>query len=281
MSRNVLNAMSIDVEDWFHILEVEQVPAQADWAGLPSVVERNTERLLGLLEETGSGCTGFLLGWIAEHHPQLAKRVAEAGCEIATHGYAHELVREIGPERFRADVERSIDVIEGVTGRRPVGYRAPGFSITEDARDWAFEVLADLGMSFDSSIFPGRSGHGGIAGADARPHAIAVSGGRQVQEFPISVTSLFGRDVAFGGGYLRLLPYRFLKARIEQANREGVPVVVYVHPRDIDPDHPRIDMPLPRRFRSYVGLHTAYDKLRRLLEEFRFGTISDSLREAA
>ncbi len=281
MSEPVLNAMTIDVEEWFHILEVDEAPDRAQWPALESRVERNTERLLEVLAAAGAGCTCFVLGWVAERHPALVRRIAEAGCEIASHGYGHELVREIGPERFRADVERSIDAIGAACGRRPQGYRAPGFSIDEEAAPWAFEILSELGMRFDSSIVPGRAGHGGIPGAEPVPHALALGGGRTLLEFPISVTPLLGARVPYcGGGYLRLFPYRFVRSRIAAANRRGEPVMVYVHPRDIDPDHPRIKMPLRRRFRSYVNLSRTLDKLRGLLGEFRFGSVSDSLHAA-
>lgn len=282
MSEGVLNAMSIDVEEWFHILEVDQAPDPAQWPSLEARVERNTERLLELLQETGAGCTCFVLGWVAERYPHLVRRIADAGFEVASHGYAHELVREIGPERFRADVERSIDAIGEACGRRPQGYRAPGFSITEETAGWAFEILGELGMRFDSSVVPGRSGHGGIGDARPTPHALPLGDGRALLEFPISVTPLLGTRIPYcGGGYLRLFPYAFVRSRIAAANRRGEPVMVYVHPRDIDPDHPRIPMPLARRFRSYVNLATTLDKLRRLLGDFRFVSVSEALEKSA
>ncbi len=273
--------MTIDVEDWFHVLEVENAPDIEEWAGLESCVERNVDRLLALLRETNTESTCFLLGWVVDRHPDVAKRITDAGHEIATHGYAHELVNEIGPERFRHDIERSIDTIERAVGVRPRGYRAPGFSITQEA-SWAFEILADLGLEFDASIFPVKSGHGGIRGANRLPHCLALQDERKLLEFPVSVTSLFGKQVAFcGGGYLRFFPYAFIRSRIAAANARGEPVIVYLHPRDIDPDHPRIEMPARRRFKSYVNLATTYAKLRRLLCEFQFGTVSQALEEDA
>lgn len=281
MSGRVLNAMTIDVEDWFHILEVDQAPDPEEWARLEPCVERNTERLLELLDETGTKSTCFVLGWVAEQHPKVARRIVESGHEIATHGFAHGLVDAIGPERFRADVERSIEAIVSASGQRPRGYRAPGFSITEEAAGWAFETLADLGMEFDASIFPVRSGHGGIVGSNPLPHPMRLASGRELLEFPVSVTSVGSKNVAYcGGGYLRLFPYWFIKQRIAAANARGESVMVYVHPRDIDPHHPRIDMPLVRRFKSYVNLGTTYEKLRRLLSDFEFGTVSDALARA-
>jgi polysaccharide deacetylase family protein (PEP-CTERM system associated) len=273
--------MTIDVEDWFHILEVDNAPALDDWPSLESRVERNVDRLLALLHESGTTSTCFLLGWVVNQHPEVARRIADAGHEIATHGYAHEMVNAIGPERFREDVERSVRAIEKATGKRPIGYRAPGFSITEDAT-WALEILSDLGLRFDSSIFPVKSGHGGIEGSDPLPHRLTLPNGRDLMEFPISVTALGPKRIAYcGGGYLRLFPYRFIRSRIAAANARGESVMVYVHPRDIDPAQPRIDMPRIRRFKSYVNLSTTYEKLKRLLADFEFGTVSAALQACA
>lgn len=277
MSAPIVNAMTIDVEDWFHILEVEDAPSIAEWSKLPSCVGRNVDRLLHLLEETDTRATCFVLGWVAERYPDLVRRIAEAGHEIASHGYAHGLVNELGPDRFRDDVQRSIELIEKAAGVRPAGYRAPGFSITA-ATPWALEVLSDLGMAYDASVFPANSGHGGIAGSERLPHRLSLPAGGTLTEFPVSVTDVLGKRIGYcGGGYLRLFPHRFVRARIARANAREEPVLVYVHPRDIDPHHPRIRMPLKRRFKSYVNLSTTYEKLRRLLDEFRFGTISQAL----
>ena len=277
MSAAPVNAFTVDVEDWFHILELEGAPGLGDWSGLESRVDRNVGILLDLLAERGVRGTWFLLGWVVEHHPEAALRIAAAGQEIATHGYGHELVSEIGPQRFRADIERAIGIIEKVVGVRPVGYRAPGFSISEDTV-WALEILAEAGLKFDSSIFPAKRAHGSSPGANPLPHEIHFEGGGSLIEFPISVTSVAGRRIGYcGGGYLRLFPYRFIRSRIAAANARGEPVVLYIHPRDLDAGQPRLDMPFARRFRSYVGLESARGKLRRLLADFRFGTVSEAL----
>ncbi|MGE4606401.1 MAG: XrtA system polysaccharide deacetylase [Myxococcota bacterium] len=275
-----INAFSIDVEDWFHILELEGAPSLGDWSKLESRVERNLDRLLEIAEAASVRATCFFLGWVVEHHPETAKRALAGGHEIATHGYGHDLVTEIGPSAFRTDLEREIETVERATGVRPVGYRAPGFSISENAL-WAFEILAELGIEFDSSIFPVKRAHGGLAGANPLPHSIDLPGGRSLAEFPISVTSVLGQRVAYcGGGYLRLFPYWFIRSRIAAANARGEPVVIYIHPRDIDPDQPRIEMPASRRFKSYINLGGTGDKLSRLLTEFPFGTVSEALGNA-
>ena len=277
MNGALTNAFSIDVEDWFHILDVDQAYAMDAWPSLESRVEENTERLLELLGRTGTRCTCFLLGWVLERCPQLARRIAEAGHEIASHGYGHELIYEIGPERFRADLQRSIDLIEEVLDVRPVGYRAPGFSITHEAT-WALDILAELGMKYDSSLFPAPRSHGGILGVSPLPNRLELTDGRSLMEFPITTLSVLGRRIAYcGGGYLRFFPYWYIRSRISAANRRGEPVIVYIHPRDIDPDQPRMRLPLARRYKSYVNLQTTFRKLESLVRDFRFASAAEVL----
>jgi polysaccharide deacetylase family protein (PEP-CTERM system associated) len=275
-----VNALTIDVEDWFHILDVEGAPSVGDWTSLESRVERNLDRLLGIAEAAGVRATCFFLGWVLEHHPGAAERAAAGGHEIATHGYGHELVWKLGPEGFRSDLEHALEVTDKRLGVTPAGYRAPGFSITPDT-PWALDTIGDLGMQYDSSIFPTQRAHGGWEDAPLLPHEIELATGGTLTEFPISLTSVLGRRVAYcGGGYLRLFPHRFIRSRIAQANARGESVNIYVHPRDIDPDQPRIPMPAARRFKSYVNLDSAADKLRRLLDEFPFSTMSHALGSA-
>ena len=271
------NVFSIDVEDWFHILDIGHACPIREWDRMESRVERNTDRLLALLDHFGVKCTCFILGWIAERHPALVKRICDAGHEIASHGYDHRLVYEQDPQLLRQDLERSISILQSVAGCVPGGYRAPGFSISSNT-EWAFDVIAEAGFWYDSSVFPTRRTHGGMTSAASHIHERRLSSGRFLLELPISTTRLMGRDFAYcGGGYLRAFPYRFIASRIREANAAGEPVVVYVHPRDIDPDQPRLDMPLRRRLKSYLNLDTALDKLRRLLNEFSFTTACDVL----
>ena len=270
MSKNITNVFTIDVEDWFHILDLEQGIDRADWSRQESRVERNTERLLDLLRQHRTHATCFVLGWIAEHYPALVKTLDAEGHEIAAHGYAHELIYERGPEDLRSDLQRSIELLGTIVGRPPLGYRAPGFSITKDCL-WAFSIMADLGLKYDSSVFPAPRGHGGLEDGCPRPHRIQIDDARWLVELPMSTTRVCGRRVAYcGGGYLRLFPLTLIRAAIRKANSQGVPVILYIHPRDIDPDQPRIAMPLGRRVKSYVGLRTTYDKLNALLGEFPF-----------
>lgn len=265
----VCNGLTIDVEDWFHILEVDGPPAET-WTSLPSRVEAATHRLLQLLGDGGVRATFFLLGWIAERHPTLVRRIAEAGHEVATHGYAHRLLRAMGMEGFREDLRRSVRVLEGITGRKVLGHRAAGFSLTLETL-WAFDILAEEGLLYDASLCPAPHGHGGIPGYPLHPFAQRLSNGGSLWEFPVSCLQIGPWRLPFsGGGYLRLLPYHLIDRQIHRLNRAGHPAIIYVHPREVDPSHPRLPMSLARRFKSYVNLSTTFPKLERLLKTFRF-----------
>jgi polysaccharide deacetylase family protein (PEP-CTERM system associated) len=273
----ILNCiLSIDVEDWFHILDLRSGPSFSDWENLPSRVESNFLRLLDILDEYGTKTTCFFLGWIAERHPSLVRAAQAHGHEIACHGYAHVLVSKASRETFASDAARAKRVLEDISGVEVSGYRAAGFSVL-DRNHWFFDELARAGFRYDSSVFPARSSHGGIASAPRHPFMIESSG---IREFPVSVA---GPAVApmcfFGGGYLRLFPYRVIAAMGRRVLADGRPVVVYVHPREIDPAQPRLRMPLHRRFRSYVNLRTTEPKLRCLQRDFNCGTFAAYLKQ--
>jgi polysaccharide deacetylase family protein (PEP-CTERM system associated) len=258
---------SVDVEDWFHILDVPAAPPISQWCSLPSRVETSFRRLLELFDELGARVTCFFLGWVAERYPHLVTEAAKRGHEIASHGYAHRLVYECTEKEFRADVEKAKDILEQASGERVLGYRSPGFSCTEDV-PWFFDALVETGHHYDSSVFPAPRGHGGMAIDELGPHVIPVNGSRLI-EFPISVARFAGRRVClFGGGYLRLFPYPLIRRMARQVLEEGRPVVFYIHPREIDPEHPRLPMSLTRRFKSYVNLHTTEPKVRSILRDF-------------
>lgn len=267
---------SIDVEDWFHILDIPATPPIDTWVTLESRVERNLQRLLEILSEYDVRATCFFLGWVAERFPQLVRETAQAHHEIASHGYAHELVFRMSPEAFLSDASRSKRLIEDVSGLPVRGFRATGFSVTGD-NPWFFENLVEAGYRYDSSIFPAHRGHGGFRTDVLAPHAIPVQS-QHIVEFPISVVR-FGplRACLFGGGYLRLFPYAVIRRAVRAVLNNGRPVIIYLHPREIDPDHPRLPMPLLRRFKSYVNLGTVESKLRALLSEFTFTTFADYL----
>lgn len=267
---------SVDVEDWFHILQVSGAPPIQDWDALPSVVEANFRRLLEMFEKAGVRVTCFFLGWIAQRYPNLVREALRAGHEIASHGYAHRLVFEMSEQEFRDDAVRARRILEDLTGCRVEGYRSAGFSVT-DRSEWFFDALQEAGYKYDSSVFPVARQHGGIAGARRVPHTVPTKSG-QLVEFPISVADGLGRAMCFfGGGYLRLFPYRTIRRMTRQVLSEGRPVLFYVHPREIDPGHPRLRMPILRRFKSYVNLHTTETKIQQLLAEFSFVTFREFL----
>lgn len=269
---------SVDVEDWFHILDLPSTPPLAQWDSLPSGVEKNLKKLLDIFDETGTKTTCFFLAWVAKKFPHLVTDAARRGHEIASHGYAHRLAYELGPDAFYDDCRVAKEILEDICGRSVLGYRAAGFSATNRC-DWFFEKLALAGYRYDSSIFPARRGHGGIDGARREPHTVDCEAGT-VTEFPVTVESVAGRPMCFfGGGYLRFFPY-FVTRRMSRAVlNAGRPVLFYVHPREIDPGHPRLPMNLSRRFKSYVNLRTTEPKIRRILREFNFATFEQLLME--
>jgi polysaccharide deacetylase family protein (PEP-CTERM system associated) len=271
----MINALTIDVEDWFHILDLHDGYRLRDHDSLESRVERNTETLLRILRDYDVLGTFFVVGWVADRCPGLVKEIHKQGHEIASHGYKHALCYEMSEAEFREDAERSIEVLEEITGEKILGFRVPGASIKRENL-WALDILIDLGVRYDSTIYPGTATHGGLPGAPRFPYYQWTPTGRTILEIPFSCFSFLGKNVGFaGGGYLRLFPYSFIRIGINKYTREGHPVNVYVHPREIDPDHPRIKMPLHRRFKCYVNLRTTENKLRSLLRDYRFGRMKD------
>jgi len=264
---------SIDVEDWFHILDVPSAPTISRWDSLPSRVERNFLRLLDILSEKKGKATCFFLGWVADRFPNLVREAVSRGHEVASHGYGHELVFRMNPQAFFEDAIRSKEVIERAGGQRVLGFRAPGFSVTKDT-PWFFDKLAEAGYAYDSSVFPARHGHGGNPGAQLSTYMTAQS----LLEFPISVQPILGRPACFfGGGYLRLFPYSVIKRMAGKVSQEGRTVIFYIHPREIDPNHPRLRMDRMRRFQCYFNLSSTEIKLRRLLADFETSTFREVL----
>lgn len=225
---------SIDVEDWFHILELSGAPSLSEWSAYPSRVERNFHRLLDLLSEHRVAATCFFLGWVAERFPNLVREASRRGNEIASHGYSHMLCYTMTERTFLDDVRKAKAVTEDAFGGPVFGYRAPGFSVTE-ATPWFFDKLAEAGFVYDSSVFPASRSHGGMRNGKLAPHQIDTPHGTLI-ELPVSVAPLLGRRMCFfGGGYLRLFPYSLIQAMGRRVLAEGRPLIVYVHPREIDP----------------------------------------------
>ncbi len=269
---------TIDVEDWFHILDVPAAPKYESWGSLPSIVEKNTRRLLHILETHNVTATFFFVGWIAETYPHLVKEVVDGGHEAASHGYAHKLVYEMTREEFLTDAIKTRKLLEDISGERILGYRASGFSVTENV-PWYFEAVLEAGYTYDSSVFPAGRGHGGISGSKRMPHKVKTETS-DLTELPISVTNLFGRPMClFGGGYFRLFPYSMIRNYGRRILTEGRPVVFYIHPREIDVNHPRLPMNLYRKFKSYVNLAGVETKLNLLFKDFSFMTCSEFVSE--
>ena len=258
---------SVDVEDWFHILDTEAAPAITEWAALPSLIETNFMRLLDLFSEAGCTVTCFFLGWVAEQFPHLVEEAHRRGHEIASHGYSHRLVFEMTRKEFLQDVATSKRILQDITGQPVIGYRAPGFSVTEST-PWFADELIEAGYLYDSSVFPARRQHGGYRTACDAPYLVGQPS-KGLIEFPMTVSSLLGLRFCFsGGGYLRFFPLRFVRRMTKRVLADGRPVIFYVHPREIDPSHPRLPMDFRRSFKSYVNLRTTETKIRKLLGEF-------------
>ena len=269
---------SIDVEDWYHILDVPSAPALPQWDALPARVESNFLRMLDLLGEAGGRATCFFIGHIAQRFPHLVREAKARGHEIASHSFAHQLVYTMSPAEFLEDASRSRKLLEDISGGPVLGFRASGFSVTEST-PWFFEKLVEAGYAYDSSTFPAARGHGGLKSGQLEPHARQTPAGKLV-EFPVTVTDVLGKRLCFfGGGYLRLFPYPLVKLMSRSVLGQGRPVIFYVHPREIDPDHPRLPMSIARRFKSYVNLHTTERKIRNILADFPTTTFRDYLAE--
>jgi polysaccharide deacetylase family protein (PEP-CTERM system associated) len=272
--KKIKNILSVDVEDWFHILELDSTPESNKWQNFESRVEKNLHFLLDMFDHADAKATFFFLGWIAQHYPGLVKETYLRGHEVASHGYSHRLIYSQSIKEFEADVRRSKDILEDIIGQPIVGYRAPGFSLIEETK-WAFNILTKVGFSYDSSIFPAIRGHGGIVGANVFPHEIKTENGR-IKEFPITVAFFFKKKICFfGGGYLRLFPYPMIRHYAKAVNKEGRPVIYYLHPREIDPQHPRLRMGFIRYFKSYVNLNRTLPKLKKLLNEQKLTSFSE------
>ncbi len=278
MATGTVNAFSVDVEDWYQVADFDAVVGFADWDRYESRVARNTDRILALCDEAGVHGTFFVLTWNAERHPDIVRRIVAAGHEIASHGYAHRLIYEQTPETFRDDITRAKATLEDITGTAVLGYRAPSASVTPRSL-WALDVLLDVGLRYDSSIFPIRDTLYGLPDADRFPHVIRRRDGRELLEFPLATTRLFGRNVPLaGGGWLRVFPYRYTRWAMRRVNREGHPAVAFVHPWELDPEQPRMRTAGRRGFSThYVGLPGTYGKLRRLFRDFRFAPLRDVL----
>ncbi len=266
-----MNILTFDVEEWFHLLDNDSTRSAQQWEHYEVRIYGNADRLLRILEETDTRGTFFIIGWIARKYPDVVRRIADR-YQIGSHTMNHQLVWQQSRKEFRKDVVDSVHLLEDITGKKVKCFRAPGFSIRE-SEAWAFEVLNELGIKYDSSVFPARHAHGGMASYPYTTPGIIRYGESEIKEFPVSFKQICGRHVIFqGGGYFRLFPYGLIR---RWARESGDYLLSYIHPRDLDAGQPMIsELPLARKFKSYVGLKGAEEKLRKFLTDFRFTDIA-------
>lgn len=277
--------MSIDVEDWFQVENLKTVIARDSWDSRELRVERNTDRMLELMANRNVKCTCFILGWVAEKCPQLIKRIADAGHEIASHGYGHELIYNLSHEQFRQDILRAKGLLEDIAGAAVRGYRAPSFSIT----DWAIDILGESGIEYDSSAFPtvAHDRYGKLTGMDAGEPIFKLRPGHPgFTEVCVSCLKIGKRGLPWGGGgYFRLIPYPIFKRGVRRILNSGQPYVFYIHPWEIDARQPRISsgggLKRSHRFRHYVNINRCEARWDALLRDFEWTTVSDLLTRAA
>jgi len=274
--KTVPNAMTVDVEEWFQVSAFDDVVDRGDWDAMPSRVERSTERLLEAFGAAGVRATFFVLGWIAERHPDLVRRIARAGHEVGCHGYDHRMLHDLPRETLARDTDRARKALQDLSGQPVAGYRAASFSIGR-RNLWALDVLVECGFEYDSSLFPVVHDRYGIPGAPREIHLVTTPGGASLVEVPPTTVQIAGMTLpAAGGGYLRLFPLAVTDWAIRRLNdHEGRPAVVYLHPWEVDPDQPRVRVGPLARWRHYGGLHGMTAKLTRLMRRYRFTTMEE------
>lgn len=269
----MLNAFTVDLEDWYQGLEIE--PER--WSNFEHRLEIGTHRLLDLLDEAEVKATFFVLGCAAKRSPQLIREIAAHGHEIGTHGTSHKFVYRQTPKSFREDLEYSMRILEPLAGTPIVGHRAPYFSITPQS-EWALEVLQECGIQYDSSLFPVANYRYGFPGAPRHIHEIRPG----LIEFPLSTYRFAGRNIPVAGGaYFRLFPYNLTRFGLRRINRSGQAAIFYIHPWEFDHEHPRVDLAARIRLTHYYGLTRTAVRIRNLLRDFRFGTVTEVLGEAS
>lgn len=274
-NQKITNILTFDLEEWFHILELPDPVKQSEWSSLPSRAEVGLDLFLELLYRNNITCTFFVLGWLADKHPNLVRRISSLNHEVASHGYLHELIRNIEADRFREDIRRSKKLLEDITGKEVKGYRGPGFSITLK-NPWALEIIAEEGFEYDATLYPGHHGHGGIPGLPIKPFILHTNNGYRIEEYPVTLINIAKYRIAFsGGGYFRLFPSFFISRYFRWLNRRGIPVLSYFHARDLDPTAPKLSMPLIRKFKCYVNVSGSIKKLERLFKNNSFCSIEE------
>lgn len=276
----MVNFLTVDVEDWYQAIET--IP-YSQWNKFKSRIEKSVEKLLKILDSFKVKATFFVLGFEAERHPGMVRRISERGHEIATHGYSHRFIYRMGKEEFRKELKLSLDILKSITGKNVFGHRAPAWSITRESL-WALDILSEEGLQYDSSISPCVSYLYGIKGSPRFPYKVNdvfVMPNNILHEFPMTTTRIMGRDIPFVGGFFtRLWPLWMIRHFMRKLNRRGEVAMIWVHPWDLDVGQPRIKLPLLLR-RHYYNLESTEVKLKKLLEDFEFNSIKDTLPEYA
>ncbi|MEW8375526.1 MAG: XrtA system polysaccharide deacetylase [Candidatus Thiodiazotropha sp.] len=276
---NVVNAITVDVEDYYQVSAFAKNIEKDNWCDYESRVERNTHKLLEIFAQYNTKGTFFVLGWIAERFPNLINEIEQAGHEIASHGYSHDLVYNQTIDKFREETGRTKEILENIINKPIYGYRAASYSIVQKSI-WALDILTELGFTYDSSIFPIVHDRYGIPGAKTEPHVYKTEGGNSIIEFPISTVGLGKTRLPIsGGGYFRLLPYWITRSGLNKINnKEKKPFIFYMHPWEIDTGQPRIKSNMLSEFRHYNNISKFDQRLRKLLQDFKFSTVSDVLK---
>lgn len=269
-----MNILTFDVEEWFHLLDFDATRTEAEWGKYEVRIYENVDRILEILEHTNTKATFFIIGWVAKTYPDVVKKIA-AKYQIGSHTMNHQLVWQQKPEEFRNDVESSVKLLQDIAGQPVECFRAPGFSIRK-SEAWAFEILSDLGIKYDSSIFPAHHAHGGMPEFKSSEATRVKYGDCEIKEFPISYKTIAGKHLVFsGGGYFRLFPYPLIK---KWSKEHSDYLLSYIHPRDLDGGQPMLEgLPLARKFKSYVGTKGAATKLKRYLNDFEFTDIATAV----
>ncbi len=274
-----LHALSFDVEEYFQVANLRESFPRADWDRVPSRLTIGMDRILSALDRAGAGATFFFLGWVAERHPALVRRCLDAGHEVASHGYDHAFLQDLGREGLEQDLARTEAALAAGGAPFPRGFRASTFTLTRRTW-WAFEVLAERGYRYDSSVHPVRHPEYGVPDFDPRISVVETPEGRRIVEFPVTTWRLLGRNLPVGGGgYFRLLPACLPRAALSRLEREGRPGALYLHPWELDPEQPRASASLVKRFRHYVNLDRTLPRLQALLSRFRFASMERVLAE--
>lgn len=278
MKGKYVNALTVDVEDYFHVSAFAKNISRDDWDNIAPRVEQNTQKLLELFSEKNVCATFFVLGWVAERFPSLVREIDELGHEVASHGYSHQLIYNQSPNVFKEETLRSKGLLENIIQKPVLGYRGASYSITKQS-EWALDILFDAGFKYDSSIFPVRHDRYGIPDAPRFPYLAETPKKNKIIEFPLTSFRFMGAQLPIaGGGYFRLFPYWFTKFAFNKIHKtEDRPFIFYLHPWEVDPEQPRIKSSLLSRFRHYNNLHKCKTRLERLLSDFEFSSVLNVL----